>query len=165
MTETHLHEPSPPTDYAGAIYGSIIATAFVGALHEAGVSSRDMTLEVAASMVVFWLAHTWASVAGERIHTRHRLSMHRVRTLGRKEWPIVEAGFAPVVALALGWIGVLGDDSAARLALAIGIVQLFAWGFVLGRRVYPGWLGASAAALGNGLVGLVLVGLEIAVAH
>src|SRR5262245_14086598 len=107
MTETHIHEPSPPTDYAGAIYGSIIATAFVGALHEAGVSSRDMTLEVAASMVVFWLAHTWAAVAGERIHTRHRLSMHRVRTLGRKEWPIVEAGFAPVVALSLGWMGVL----------------------------------------------------------
>ena len=160
-----FHEATPATDYAGAIYGSIIATAFVGALRAAHVSARDMTLEVAASMLVFWLAHTWAAVAGERIHLGHRLSVHRVRTLARMEWPIVEAGFLPVVALLLGWIGVIDADHAATLALVIGIVQLFAWGFVLGRRVYAGWGGACLSALGNGLIGVALVGLEIAVTH
>jgi hypothetical protein len=165
-TTVHGHaEASPATDYAGAIYGSIIATAFVGALRQAHVSARDMTIEVAASMVVFWLAHTWAAVAGERIHMGHRLAFGRVRALGRMEWPIVEAGFGPVVALSLGWIGVLSTDAAAGAAIAIGVVQLLAWGFVLGRRVYHTWVGAVVAGIGNGLVGLVLVVLEIAVAH
>ncbi len=116
-------------------------------------------------MVVFWLAHTWAAVAGERIHERHRLSAARVRALGREEWPMVEAGFAPVLALALGWIGVLDDDNAATLALTIGVVQLFAWGLLLGRRVYDRWFGALLAGLANGALGLALVGLEITVSH
>ena len=166
MTGTTVqHEASPATDYAGAIYGSIIATAFVGALHQAHVSARDITIDVAASMLVFWLAHTWAAVAGERIHTGHRLSLHRVRALARAEWPIVEAGFGPVVALALGWMGVLEPDTAAKLAIAIGVIQLFAWGLVLGRRVYHRWLSAVIAGLANGAIGLVLVALEVVVAH
>ncbi len=158
-------EPTRATDYAGAIYGSIIATAFVVALHEAGVSSRDITLEVAASMLVFWLAHTWAGIAGERLDTGRRLSMQRVRSIGRTEWPIVEAGIGPVIALALGWIGVLGPTAAARIAAGIGVVQLFAWGFVLGWRVYRTWPGAVIAGLGNGVVGLLLVALELAITH
>jgi hypothetical protein len=158
-------EPTRATDYAGAIYGSIIATAFVVALQQAHVSSRDITLEVAASMLVFWLAHTWAAVAGERIHTGHRLSWHRIRSIGRMEWPIVEAGIGPVIALALGWIGVLEPATAAWIAAGIGVLQLFAWGFVLGRRVYRTWPGAVIAGLGNGVVGLLLVALELAVTH
>lgn len=159
------HEPSPARDYAAGIYGSIVATAIIGALRETNVTAGELTVDVLATMVVFWLAHTWAAVAGERIHERHRLSAARVRALGREEWPMVEAGFAPVLALALGWIGVLDDDNAATLALTIGVVQLFAWGLLLGRRVYDRWFGALLAGLANGALGLALVGLEITVSH
>jgi hypothetical protein len=152
-------------DYAAAIYGSIVATALIAALEEAHVSSRDVTLSVLATMVVFWVAHTWAAVAGERIHMRHRLSWHRVRVLATEEWPMVEAGFGPLAALGLGWVGLLDDGTAAKIAVAIGVVQLFAWGFVLGHRVYHNWSGAVLAGLGNGVLGLVLVLLEMAVLH
>ena len=53
----------------------------------------------------------------------------------------------------------------ARIALAIGVVQLFAWGFVLGRRVYSSRLGALVAGAVNGVLGCLLVALEIAVTH
>ena len=166
MSETTSpHAPSHGRDYAAAIYGSIVATAIIAALRGTQVSAGELTLDVLATMVVFWLAHTWAAVAGERIHTRHSLSAHRVRALASEEWPMVEAGFGPVFALALGWVGVLDEDDAAKLAIAIGVVQLFAWGFVLGRRVYHWWLGALLAGLGNGILGLALVALEIAVSH
>ena len=151
--------------YAAAIYGSIVATAIVGALWGKNVSAQDMTIEVLATMIVFWLAHTWSEIAGERIHTGHTVSRRRMLALGRAEWPMVESGFAPVVALALAWIGVISDDKAAKIAIALGIVQLFAWGFVLGRRVYSRRLGALLAGAGNGLLGLALVALEIVVSH
>src|SRR4051812_23546468 len=105
MSEGEVHE-SRAGDYAGAIYGSIVATALVGALREADVTSREMTLEVGATMLVLWLAHTWAAISGERIHLGHRVLLHRVQAVAREEWPIVEAGIGPVIALALGWIGV-----------------------------------------------------------
>jgi hypothetical protein len=142
-----------------------VATAIVGALRQADVSAGELTVDVLATMVVFWLAHTWAAIAGERIHTGHMLARERVLALSREEWPMVEAGFGPVVALALGWTGVLGEEAAATAAIVIGVVQLFAWGFALGRRVYPRLLGAVLAAAANGVLGLLLVALEIAVSH
>ena len=163
-TTTH-HEPTAATDYAGAIYGSIVATALIGALREADVSSKQMTLDVAATMLVLWLAHTWAAIAGERIHLGHGLLWHRIKALGREEWPIVEASVVPLIPLVLGWIGVLEHRTATRLAITFGIAQLFAWGFVLGRRLYHTWTGALLAALGDGAVGLVIVLLEVWVNH
>jgi len=163
MSETPTyHEPSLARDYAAAIYGSIIATAVIGALRETDATAHELAIDVGATMVVFWLAHTWAAVAGERIHMAHRLSAHRVRALAGEEWPMVEAGFGPLLVLVLGWIGVIGDDTAAKIALAVGIVQLFAWGFFLGHRVYKTWIGALLAGLSNGVLGLLLVALEIA---
>ena len=165
VDQTAEHAQGSPTDYAGAIYGSILATSLIGALRQADVTSKEITLEVGATMIVFWLAHTWAAIAGERIHLGHGLLWHRVRVLAREEWPIVEAGFVPLAALALGWIGVLDSTQATRVALILGVGQLFVWGFVLGRRVYNGWLGATLAALGDGAVGVVLVLLEIWITH
>jgi hypothetical protein len=79
---------------------------------------------------------------------------------------MVEAGFAPLAALTLAWLGLYSDDTGARLAVSLGILQLFAWGFVLGFRVYEHRLWpALLAAAGNGLLGLTLVALEIWVTH
>jgi len=159
------HEARAATDYAGAIYGSIIATAMIGALREADVTSKELTIDVAATMLIFWIAHTWAAIAGERIHLGHGLLVHRVRALGREEWPIVEAGFLPVAVLVLGWVGVLEDETAAKLAIAVGIAQLFLWGFVLGRRIYDTRLGAVLTAVADGAVGVVIVLLEVWAHH
>ena len=46
-----------------------------------------------------------ASIGGER-----RLGRHRVAQIASAEWPLVEASFAPVFVLLLGWIGVLSDN-------------------------------------------------------
>ena len=168
MTDTEIHErprESQALGYAAAIYGSIVATSIVGALRVTHAPPSESTTALAATLVVLWLLHTWAAVSGERIHAGHRLSLRRVKKLAREEWPIVEAGIGPVIALALGWAGVLDEDLATRLAIGIGIVQLFAWGFVLGRRVYNGWFGALVSGVANGALGVVLVALEIAVSH
>jgi hypothetical protein len=151
--------------FAAAIYGSIVATAIIGALWGKDVSARDMTIEVGATMIVFWLAHTWAAITGERIHAGHGLGTQKVLALGGAEWPMVESGFGPVIALALAWIGVISASNGAKLAIAIGVLQLVGWGFVLGRRVYGRRLGGLLAGAGNGALGLLLVGLEIIVSH
>ena len=128
--------PRARRDYAAAIYGSIVATAIIGrsardARHVPGADGRrgrdDDRL---------WLAHTWAAVAGERIHTGHRLLA--APRAGARERGVADGRGAarPVVALVLGWIGVLDATTRRQLAIVIGVAQLFVWGFVLGRRVY-----------------------------
>jgi hypothetical protein len=166
MTETTSHhEPRAATDYAGAIYGSIIATALIGALREADVTSKELTLDVAATMFIFWIAPTWAASAGERIHLGHGLLWDRAKALGREEWPIVEAGFLPIAPLVLGWIGVIDEEAAPKIAIAIGIGQLFLWGLVLGRRIYHTWLGGLLTAVADGAIGVIIVLLEVWAHH
>ena len=151
--------------YAAAIYGSIVTTSLVAALWEQHASSGTMTLTLLSTMLVFWVAHVWSAVAGERIHAGEGFPAAGVVELAREEWPMVEAVFAPVAALALAWAGVLDRDDGAKLALAIGVVQLFAWGMMVGRRAYSGRLAAVLAGAANGVLGVALVALEVAVIH
>jgi hypothetical protein len=75
------------------------------------------------------------------------------------------AALPPVVALAVAPLGWATTDQALNLALAVAVVQLFLWGLAVGLAVGRGW----AMAIGVGLVdlalGLLIVGLKLAVLH
>jgi hypothetical protein len=55
--------------------------------------------------------------------------------------------------------------NAEELALIVCIVQLFAWGLAVGRRAYDHWWPALASGFGNGILGLIVVSLVVAVLH
>jgi hypothetical protein len=152
--------------YASAVYGSIVAAALIEAFRGEHAEAEATALAVISTMAVFWLAHVWSAVIGERIHRRERrLGFQRIAEIARAEWPLVEASFAPILVLILGWIGVLGDGTAEELALIVCIIQLFAWGLAVGLRAYDHWVGALLSAFGNGALGLMVVSLEVAVLH
>jgi hypothetical protein len=116
-------------------------------------------------MGVFWLAHVWSTIVGERIHQGRQFTVRRAAKIARAEWPLIEATFLPVLALLLGWAGALGRNAAVTLALVACILQLFGWGFVVGRRAYDRGLHAVFAGLVDGALGVALVALEIAIIH
>ncbi len=151
--------------YAAAVYGSIIAAAVIGAFHQKGAAPKDVALSLLGTMIVFWLVHIWAEFLGERIEYLTQFSFQRLWEISRSEWPLVESGLAPSFVLFLGWAGVLTENRAEDLAITICIVQLFGWGLFLGMRASKNWRGALAAGLINGILGLVLVGLEITFVH
>jgi hypothetical protein len=151
--------------YAAAVYGSIVAAALLAGFHEEHVAARTALLTLLSTMGVFWLAHVWSTIVGERIHQGRHFTIRQAGEIGRAEWPLVEATFVPALALLLGWAGVLADTTALTLALVVCIVQLFAWGFVVGRRAYDRRLHALLTGVVDGALGLVLVGLEIAFIH
>ena len=53
--------------------------------------------------------------------------------------------------------------AALDLALAVGVAALFGWGVVFSRREGHGLAGIIAAASVNAAVGLVIIGLKVAV--
>jgi hypothetical protein len=151
--------------YAAAVYGSIVAAAAIGAFRAENARPEDVALALLGTMVVFWIVHVWAEAQGERIHHRAAFSVHQLLRIARSEWPLVEAGFGPTVFLFLGWAGVIDEPLAQDLALVACIAQLFAWGFFLGHRSSEHWWSAVLSGVTNGLLGLLLVGLEITVVH
>jgi hypothetical protein len=158
-------ERDPAVFYAAAIYGSILAASLIAVFRAEHDSAKTTAFALLGTMAVFWLAHAWSQVLGERIHRGHGLGRHGVFLIARAEWPIVEAAFAPAFVLLLGWAGILSTNAAETLALAACIVQLFAWGFAVGRKAYTVWWAAVAAGVADGLLGLGLVWLEITVVH
>ena len=166
-----MPEPTSPTDphpadfYAAAVYGSIVASALVAALREEHASPETIALTLLSTMAVFWLGHVWSAIAGERIHLRDELGGHRIVAIARAEWPLVEAAFLPSAVLLLGWAGMLGAVRSRDAALAVCILELFGWGLVVGRRAYDHWWAALVSGVVNGVLGLLLVALEITLLH
>jgi len=158
-------QPRPEEYYAAAIYGSILAAAFITVFRQEHASPQTVALSVIGTMAVFWIAHVWSALLGEQIHHGHRVSLKHVQTIAKSEWPLIEASLAPVIALLLGWIGVIDESKAEDLALAICVIQLFGWGLYVGRRAYDRWSAVLLSGLVNGLLGLAVVSLEITVVH
>ena len=151
--------------YAAAIYGSIVAAAFLTALHEEHATSIESALSLLATMAVFWLAHVWSQIIGERIEGGSRFAPHVALRVARTEWPLIEAAFGPTIVLLLGWAGIISDGRAVTVALVVCLIQLVTWGFVAGRRAYDRRSDAVLSAIVNGLLGLALVALETVVLH
>ncbi len=149
--------------FSAAIYGSILTAALVGALDATEASAQEMTLSLLSTTIVFAIAHAWSEAVSERIAFGHGSLLTRLLELTRREWPLVEAGFVPGAALALAWAGLWSTTAGAAIALTLAVLQLFGWGILVGRRSYDRWPPALAVGAVNGLFGLVLVGLKIAV--
>ena len=151
--------------YTSAVYGSILAAALIEALRAEHVAAEAIALSLLSTMVVFWLAHVWSGLVGDRIRHGPRPQLHRVIGVARAEWPLVEASFVPLLALLLGWAGLYGNQTAARIALAACIGQLVVWGLIVGHRAYEHWWAGALAGLTNGVLGLALIFLEVQVLH
>lgn len=150
---------------AAAVYGSIVAAALIGAFRQEHASSEATALALLSTLLVFWAAHVWSAIVGERIALGIHFTFRHGAEIARAEWPLIEASFAPAAFLLLGWAGVFADRTAATAALAVCVLQLFAWGLVVGHRAYDRVWMVLASGAANALLGLVLIAREIAVVH
>ncbi|MFI7061292.1 hypothetical protein ACIBL3_09935 [Kribbella sp. NPDC050124] len=155
-----------PSDYAGAIYGSLLAASVVagtGPGQEPPHPGELMVLLLATG-VVFWLAHVYAHLVGEH-STRALMSWREFRVAGRREWPIVQAAVPP--AAAAGIAGLLGvpDAGAAWLALAVAVGSQLGWALYVAARAGATWTRLVAAGVVNLVLGLVIVLLKAALTH
>jgi hypothetical protein len=155
-------DPRHEFDYAAAVYGSVLATALVGAAFEAQLDARTMTLTLLTTTIVFWLAHVWSEVMGVRLAGTIPHRSH-VRHIAVSEWPVVEAGFVPDALLALAWAGVYSRDTGAKLALIAGVLQLAAWGFAAGWRTQHRLAPAILTGVVDCAFGIAIVALEVAI--
>lgn len=149
---------------AGAIYGTIIATAVVAGLDEgASVSAARALGILLGTGAIFWAAHVYAYLLADRIQGHRRTKRDDVKRVMSREWPLFQSTFPLAVPLVLGWLGILGRDNALGLATLVGVVTLVAWGVSFARREGYGVAGIVGAATVNAVVGLLIIGLKLAV--
>lgn len=153
-------------DYTGAVYGSLLAASVV-----AGTSPGKEPPTVAqlvglllATGTVFWLAHTYARVVGDR-RLGLALSWAEVRSAARRESPLAEAAVPPAAAACVCWVLALPEPVAAWAALATALAAQVAWAIVADVKSRSTKPLIAVSVLVNLLLGLVIVALKVALGH
>ncbi|MFG2310524.1 hypothetical protein ACGFS9_17895 [Streptomyces sp. NPDC048566] len=156
----HGAPAGPRTDYAGAIYGSILAASVVAAAGAGGVHTRlDVILLLVVTGLVFWATHVYAHLAGERI-VGQSWSWREIRRSGVHEWAIVEAAALPAAAVAVSGFG-LSVNTGLWLALGVAVTQQVLWACLGAVRAGAGRGQVIAEGVVNLALGLIIVGAKV----
>ncbi len=150
-------------DYAAAVYGSLLVTTLLTVELRAVASAELIAFTLILSVAVFWLTHAWARIVDRRI--RGGVGLDGVVAIARAEAPMLAPVVIPALVLGLAPLGMVTVDSAVVIALAASLVQLFLWGVAVGRAAHSSWPVSVAVALVDLALGLLLVGLKVAVIH
>lgn len=155
-------------DYAGAIYGSLLAASTVlgtAATSGTDVGSVELLAAVLVTALVFWTLHVYVRVVGRELalHTPLRAAM---RAAAREESPILLAVLPPTIAIAA--VALLVDDPGetvawAALWAAVG-GQVF-WTWLAVRRVSTRWSIIWLSMTVSTVLGLCLIGFKFVAAH
>ncbi|WP_157597242.1 hypothetical protein [Streptacidiphilus rugosus] len=154
---------SERTDYAGAVYGSLLAASVIAASGTTGPHPRlALVLLLVVTGLVFWMAHAYARLVGER-EIGHPVNWRDLRRVGRHEWPIVEAAVLPAVAVLVSpW---LGTAETAWLAIGVAVAQQVVWTTLGARRAGASVRQTAVEAGVNLALGLLIVIAKVAVGH
>jgi hypothetical protein len=151
---------------SGTVYGTIIILAILAAGGKAYMHHLWQLETIAAvSAIVLWLAHVYAHGLGESLSVGRRLTFDELTFVARREYSIVLAALPPLVAVALGAAGLLEERTAVTVALAVGVVTLAGQGVRYARLERLSASGTIVTVSLNLAIGVLLVGLEVLVAH
>lgn len=152
----------PDTNPAGAIYGMIT----IGALLAAESGLHDNYAETIGSALIalamYWLAHAYANLLGERLQTQERLSAATLMRNLLHDWAIVRGASPPLLALLLAWVVGANQETAVTAALwtTVGSLLVYELAAGLRARARPTELLLEAgvgAAMGFGVLALRVI--------
>jgi hypothetical protein len=150
---------------AGTVYGTIVVMGALAAGSHAEPEPWRLATIAASTVLVLWIAHVYSHALGETINAGRRLDRAEVVDVMRRELPIPLAAVGPIAALVLGAAGVLGETTAIRLALGIGLATLTVQGLRYAGVEGFSRTGTILAVAVNLSLGLVIVGLEAGLSH
>jgi len=150
-------------DLSSAIYGSLLITTLVAAQSRHDANPEFIGFSVLVSVLVFWLMEVWSGLVGLRV--QGPITMAETRAVALHDSPMLAAAILPILALATWRFHILDVDQAIALALMVSVGQLFLWGLVVGRALGKGWPVAFVVAIGDCLLGLLIVVLKVLVIH
>lgn len=154
-----------PSDYTGAIYGSLLAASVVAGTSPGQKPTPPVELIVLllATGIVFWLAHVYAQL-GVRL-AGAVLSRKEIRVAAAREWPIVQAAVPPALAAGIGAAIGLSDAGAAWLALLVAVAGQLGWAVYAAARAGATRRAMIASGAVNLVLGLLIVLLKAALSH
>jgi hypothetical protein len=151
----------PSKNASGVIFGVITMGALLAA-----ESGRKETYALTFGsalvvMVVYWVAHAYATIVGRHLSTRETLTARTLFWGFVHDWALVRGAAIPLVVLLIAWVAGASQGTALRAAVYSVVVCLIGFELLQGivTRARPSRL---AYDVGVGLaLGLGVLGLQI----
>jgi len=147
----------PEENPAGVVYGTIAVGAVLATESTVRETFRETIAATVVTLVLYWLAHTYALVVGMRVQADRSLSVGGILRALAHEWAIVKGATIPVVVLFGCWAGGVSLRTAVTAGLWASAASLASFEVVAavrsGRRSRRIYLEAIfGTALGGGLL-------------
>lgn len=151
---------------AGSVYGTIVVLAVLAD----GASAYEHELWkldalVLASVLILWIAHTYAHGLGESLRLGRRLTRQELSAIIGRELAIPLASVLPLVAISIGALRATDDSTAVWAAVAIGVVTLVTQGVRFARLERLSRMGTIASVAINLSLVLMIVALKVLISH
>jgi hypothetical protein len=151
---------------AGAIYGTIVVMAtIVAGGANAGIDAWQLAVAVVVTTIVLGVAHLYAELVAGGIDHQRRLTPAERNRVWRRELAIPLAATPPVAVLLVGAAGAIDENAAVWTALIVALVTLCIQGLRYARVEHLPLTGTIASVALNLALGLIMVGLKVAISH
>jgi len=151
---------------AGSVYGTIVVLALLA--DEADAFEHHLwKLEaiVVASVLILWIAHTYAHGLGESIRLGRRLTRSELTSIVSRELAIPLAAILPLAAITIGAVRAVDDSTAVWVAGGIGVAILAVQGVRFARLERLSLVGTATSAAINVSFVLLIIALKVLVSH
>lgn len=143
------------------IYGTILVTAFLGAVDGLTSDAVEVFTELVATSLVVFIAHTYSSVLGTGVTELGQWRSHLVTTIAN-QLPLVAVLTVPALLLGISVVNLLPLTTAIRVAIGAGLAALFLLGYLVADERGSTALPALASGAAAAILGFFVVGLEAA---
>ena len=151
---------------AGTVYGTIVVMATLAAGSQgAQTDTASLAVIVGVTVFVLWIAHVYSHVLEESLERGRRLDVPEFVEVARHQLAIPLAAVAPIGTLVLAALDVLSEQTAVWIALGFGVATLAIQGARYAALERLGRGGTLVSVALNVCLGLVIVGLEVSIAH
>jgi hypothetical protein len=124
-------------------------------------SFLGVAIVIVAPLVALGVAHLFSEVIEEHYRLQRPLTGAEWRRLSLGQLRILVAGVPPLVILGIGWLSPLDERRTIAVLLWTGVATLVVLSLVAARRAgIRGWR-LAVAGLGGGLVGLIVISLQV----
>jgi len=146
---------------ANGIYGTIVTSATMSVVSDKRWDEPFKTsAQVLATVVVFWLAHSFAQGVAVRATAESTVEHGDIRRDLRATWPMVAAAFPLLIPMVLVGLKVFSYDTGLWISYGLSIVILASWGLVIGQRRQLGTGATAKLVVASGTLGLLLITLK-----
>jgi hypothetical protein len=140
---------------AGAVYGVLAVAALLVAESPREETYPRTVGAVAITLLLYWLAHSYAEYAGERLLNGERLEISGLGRMMLRELWIVLGAMLPLIVVLISWAG--GSTLSEAITLATWAAAVIIASIEIG-------IGLNAGLTGRELVAQVVLGAALGLA-